>query len=58
MTNTYRKYLQTLSPKDLATEALDIWGIDVNGEDFEMEVDELIEILVGKDEAEEKAGVL
>ena len=53
MNVTYKRYLQSLSMSDLAAEALDVWGIDVNGEDFEMEVDELIEMMVGRDEEEE-----
>ena len=46
----YRQYLLNLTPSQLAEEALDVWGIDVNGEDFEMEFEELVEVLVGKDE--------
>lgn len=51
---TYRLYLMSLDPKALAVEAQEVWGMSDN--DIEvLEMDELIEIMVGKDEEEELA---
>lgn len=44
---TYRRYLESVSYEALLFEAFEVWGIEAP-EQFDR--DELIEILVGKDE--------
>lgn len=49
--NLYREYLRNLKLDELHAEAQEVWGLSDN--DIEtVEVDELIEIMVGKDEEE------
>lgn len=51
----YRRYLSEITYDALLIEAIGVWGIEAPEQ---YQADELIEMMVGKDEALDKAGVL